>query len=112
MNRREFLKISTMTMVALMVVRFPDNSTFFTDQAQISDQIVELGSKLYKTTNNGRILTSSNGGISWQRAANFGSEFDIRALSVVDRKLVAKIGFAGGEFELTSVNGTMWRAIA
>jgi len=111
MNRRGFLKVSTTAVLALLASRLSSKSLLSTSGSQ-TPTIAELGGKLYKGTDDGRILVSADGGLFWHCVADWGAELQIEGLSNTGNKLVARIGTANGEFELFSTNGVAWRTIA
>jgi hypothetical protein len=105
MVRREFLKLAGMASAGMLVL----SSTSF--KAITLPMEVEARGKVYRGTQDGKILVSANGGKSWQLHSDFGSHLAVLYMSK-DRgeNVHAQMGFAGHSFELAlAQNGNVWR---
>lgn len=74
-----------------------------------ADPQVEFNGRLIKGTQDGRILTSEDAGISWKVIAVLHPDCPIAALKVVNGGLAALLDFHGHPFSLWSVDGKVWR---
>lgn len=62
----------------------------------------------YRGTDDGRILRSANGGVTWDECADFGRGCRISAIEPAGSALVASVVFSGHAFRLYSGDGRSW----
>ena len=111
MNRRDFLKASAVAALAAIGLRFTRYFSTPLSAGSAMPAAVRLGGKLFMGTAAGRILVSTDDGLTWQHSADFGEQCRVGGLYEDDGLLLAVIGFGGHEFALASVNGIVWRTI-
>ena len=112
MNRRDFLKLAAVGSLAVLTAQFGRKfSSVFPGVVSSGDFAASLGGKLFKGTADGRILASTDDGLSWRCCADFGGNARVRDLYASGGRLFAEIGIPGGTFELASADGIRWRTI-
>ena len=105
MVRREFLKLAGMVSAIGLVWTTP-----LIKVLSVPVEVESLG-KLYRGTQDGKILVSANAGKSWQLHTDFGSELPILGLTKDRRENVqAQLGCAGYSFQLSlTPNSKIWK---
>jgi hypothetical protein len=105
MDRRDFLKLSSLLSAVLFVQVHPLGKKFR------SPVELEAQGMTYRGTHDGHILVSRDAGRTWQHHIKLGTEYSIEELSL-DRsdQVRARVGFAGRSFDLIlSRNGSCWQ---
>lgn len=108
MNRRDFLKVGGLLSAAFLL----QSSSF----GKMAPLIIEAqaGGKLFRGSDDGKILISHDSGGTWQLHTNFGPMIDILDLTVnLQGQLFAQLGFKGHRFELALAQDGMntWRTV-
>jgi hypothetical protein len=105
MNRRDFLKFSSLLFAVFFVQVHPLGK-------KISSPIeVQTQGITYRGTKDGRIFVSVDGGRNWQRHTQLGADYSIQEIFLDQSNQVrAQVGFAGRSFDLVlSQNGSFWQ---
>ncbi|MGD0959431.1 MAG: hypothetical protein ABSB19_06465 [Methylomonas sp.] len=103
-NRRKFLKMSALTFGGLALLPL---NTAFADAGAIRE--LQIGAKKYRSTAQGLILLSTDGGKNWRQIANFGANLRIDALSQDGYGAVkAHISKNNNAFWVRTVNDSTW----
>jgi len=107
MNRREFIKLSAIT-AAVVISNAGHFARVITSPAQ-----VRVGDKIFKGSQDGKILTSQDSGKTWQVHALFGEEVSVMDLTMDDSDQVyAQMGFRGFIFHLKlTQDGRNWVSV-
>jgi len=110
MHRRDFLKLAAASSLAVLTMQFARKfPSFFPGDHPGGDFAVQAGGKLFRGTSDGRLLVSTDGGLSWRCKANFGENAWVRDLAASGDWLFAEIEIPGGAFALASADGVVWR---
>ena len=105
LNRREFLK--TGLLAAGTAAAAPLLSAFNRLPAGLNGAAM-MGTKMYRGTQDGRVLESSDGGNTWQQIANLGPAYAVESVQYTQGVLLASAIFQGRAFRLKSVDGRRW----
>jgi len=112
MNRLNFLKLAAVGSLSVITAQLIRKfSLRIPGDVLPGDFVSGPDGNLFQGTADGRILASTDGGLAWNCSANFGGQCQVRDLSVTGGRLLAKIGFPGGAFELASADGIVWHTI-
>jgi hypothetical protein len=105
MNRREFLKISSLTFLVSLAPSLGAASLLF---APVE---AEFQGRRYRGTYNGKILVSNNAGRTWQLHTNLGSHCAVVGLQhEADGQLYSQMRFDGYPFRLAlTQDGKSWK---
>jgi len=110
MNRRNFTKLAAVGSVAVLTTLLVRKISFLIPgDIPAGDFISGPDMNLYKGTDDGRILASADGGLTWDCRIKLGPNMQVRRLAKAGGGLSAGIGFSGGDFELASEDGIVWR---
>jgi hypothetical protein len=113
MNRRSFLKgVAGVSLAGLATLLAPG----FSGMRPASVAAARLESKILKRTlqgtDDGLILESDNGGLSWHRVANFGRHCSVEALLEEQGRIYAHLSVQGNGFLLSSKDARTWYTAA
>jgi len=110
MNRRDFLKLSSMGSLAVITAQFTRKFPSVLSADVLPGVFApRLGKQLFKGSSDGRILVSTDGGQTWRCCTNFGRQCQVKYVYTVGSRLFAMIGIPAGTFELVSADGIVWR---
>ena len=114
MNRRAFFKkvmgaaaLAGMTLAVRPEVRAW--ASFLPGQASAR---LKFSGRQLQGTSNGRLLESLDGGLTWQKIADFGSHCSIQAIQERQGLLYLRIGLLQYHFFLQSADGRRWLTAA
>ena len=111
-NRRNFLKISGLTVGALAALRLPEWVSLTLDHGAQSapEKEVSKSGRLYRGGDAGSIFTSQDQGQTWQLHSRFGPAYSIQDIfTSADGRLYLQAGFQGYTFNLVlSKNEQHW----
>ena len=105
-SRRTFLK----TLGAGVVAGRALTSGWFRSGQQPVEVVFGEGS--YRGTPGGQISRSLDQGQTWQPLVNFGPQYSVASLYVLDRQIFARLVVSGHPFWLTSVDAVTWRTVS
>jgi hypothetical protein len=110
MNRREFLiRAAQVPLIGLLAALLPGEVAAAGQNRTLASRTWATAfGRLFKGTSDGEILESLDGGMSWQRAVNFGEGYAVNVLSQEADLLYARVDFASGSFHLKSADGRTW----
>jgi len=105
MNRRDFLKVSSVVSAFGLIAAGPLDKVF-----NIESEAIAFG-KIYRAGSKGRIMVSADKGKSWQVHANFGSENAVTDIFVAkDHRLYVKLNHQNHKFYLVlGANKQSWQ---
>ena len=104
MNRREFLKIGSLSTAALLI-QFKHIPIKFLNRPAL----IEHQRKIYRATPAGEIQVSHDLGKTWQLHLHLGKEYSVTAFfKDVWQHLHARVSFSGREFDLTLAPGSKY----
>ena len=111
-SRRGFIKAAGLAAGAALVASLPDLGAARTTGAEPGATTARLFGRHYRGTADGFILESSDGGLSWQRVAKFGSHCSILSLHEHQGLAHARVEVGSHRFALTSTDARSWRCAA
>ena len=108
MNRRDFLKLGGLASLSLFLS--------FKPLEKLSSLPVEMAAqgKVYRSTSDGKIFISADGGKTWRLHTNLGSMYSIqRFFTDSSNQVKAQVGYENHSFQLTlHKNGKLWNSSA
>lgn len=109
MNRRDFLKTSSLFSAALFVQASP----VLIKSINVPVEFLNADGVLFRATHEGEILSSRDSGQTWQLHIRLGKEYTVtNFFSDWSRRVHARVAFAGHSFDLVLAKGQKyWRTI-
>jgi hypothetical protein len=109
MNRRDFLKVSSLSSAALFVQVSP----LLSKSKYLQADLLKVDGVLFRSAHGGEIHTSHDVGRTWQLHTRLGSEYAITGLySDWWQQLHAQVAFAGHSFDLVlGKDKKYWRTV-
>jgi hypothetical protein len=105
MNRRVFLKKAIVAALAgCAAAVIPIKTVSARDEV-----LTSFG--LLRGTSEGQILLSQDGGLNWQTAHNFGSQFKVQRIYQQGESVYAELVFGGEMFMLKSQDAKTWKTL-
>jgi hypothetical protein len=112
MNRRNFTKLAALGSLAVITTPVARKLSFLIPGDIPAGGFVSgPGGNIVKKTGDGRIMVSADGGLTWDCGIKLGPNMQVRRLAAAGGGLSAGIGFPGGDFDLVSEDGIIWRTI-
>ena len=103
MNRRDFLKLSSMVSAVGVLSAGPIGNV-----ANLPVETAAAG-KIYKGTRDGKVFISTNGGKTWKLHSNFGKTLPVLDLFTRSKNLYVHIGYKRSSFHLIlGKDGKTW----
>ncbi len=103
MNRREFIVTCTQVSLAGLITLGTPQLLYAKSPAQ-----VEFKGNLLKGTEDGKILSSSDNGLTWNVLAKLGEHNQVYRLAQSRHHAFVKINHHGHHFVLKSLDGETW----
>jgi hypothetical protein len=109
MNRRDFLKVSSLSSAAIFVQIGP----LISEATNLKSDWLKADDILFRGTYNGEIHTSKDAGQTWQLHTRLGTEYAVTDFFLDwSQRVHAQVVFAGRNFDLVlTKDKKLWRAV-